>query len=99
VMNLDPRDTGHAEPLPTERRNTADEATLTDREVPLATAATPEAIHSWLDGEQVPETQLQAADKEYKFWRRVEEEASRRRRMLTPSSLPSQIMKAITKED
>jgi hypothetical protein len=72
---------------------------VTDREVPLSSAQTPEAIHSWLDGEPVNESQLHATDKEYKFWRRVEEEAGRRRRMMTPSSLPAQIMKAIEKKE
>ena len=75
------------------------EATVTDREVPLSAGPTPEAIHSWLDGEPVHESQLNASGKEYQFWRRVEEEAGRRRRVMTPASLPSQIMKAIEKED
>jgi hypothetical protein len=98
-MNLDPRDAGHADAEPPARKTPEQAAAETDREVPLANAATPDAIHSWLDGEPVRESQLQASDKEYKFWRKVEEEAGRRRRVMTPSSLPSQIMKAIEKKE
>ena len=47
---------------------------MTDREVPLASAHTADAIHAWLDGENVNEAQLHAAEKEYEFWRRVEAE-------------------------
>ena len=95
MMNLDPRDAGHADAHQPERKTLEDDASLTDREVPLASAATPEAIHSWLDGEPVNKAQLEAAGKEYDFWRRVEEEAGRRRRMQTPAHVPTQIMKAI----
>ena len=75
------------------------EPTLTDREVPLESAHTPEAIHQWLDGEKVNEEQLRAADKAYSFWRRVEQETDRRSRMKTPSSLNGEIMKAIKKDE
>ena len=99
--NLDPRDARREEPVtPKEQAHTTpeQEPTLTDREVPLASAHTPEAIHQWLDGEKVNEDQLRAADKEYEFWRRVGQETNRRSRMKTPSSLPGEIMKAITKD-
>jgi len=98
-MNLDPRDEGRADAEPPKRNMPEEAAAETDREIPLSKAQTPEAIHSWLDGEPVNESQLHATDKEYKFWRRVEEEAGRRRRMMTPSSLPAQIMKAIEKKE
>ena len=98
MMNLDPQDAGRADAHEPERKKPDHAATLTDREVPLA-AATPEAIHSWLDGEPVNESQLEAAPKEYQFWRRVTEEAGRRRHMQTPSYVPVQIMKAIEGED
>jgi hypothetical protein len=94
--NLDSRDSVHKE---NPRKTPEQEQTLTDREVPLASAHTPEAIHAWLDGESVNEDQLHAAEKEYSFWRRVEEEAGRRRRVKTPSILPGEIMRAIKKED
>ena len=76
----------------------AQEPMLSDREVPMTSAHTPEAIHQWLDGEKVAEEQLRAADKAYSFWRRVEEETDRRSRMKTPSSLSGDIMRAITKD-
>lgn len=100
--NLDSRDARREEPLaPKEqtRQTPEQEPTLTDREVPLASAHTPEAIHQWLDGEKVNEEQLRAADKEYSFWRRVEKETNLRSRMKTPSGLPGEIMKAIKKEE
>jgi hypothetical protein len=100
--NLDSRDATHGEPKALEgqtRPNPDLEPTLTDREVPLASAQTPEAIHQWLDGEKVNEEQLRAADKAYSFWRRVEQETDRRSRMKTPSSLPGEIMKAIKKDE
>jgi hypothetical protein len=100
--NLDPRDANREEPQAPKgqaRPNPEPEPTLTDREVPLASAQTPEAIHQWLDGEKVNEEQLRAADKAYSFWRRVEQETDRRSRMKTPSSLPGEIMKAIKKDE
>ena len=42
--NLDPRDAAREEPA-APRQNPEQEQTLTDREVPLASAHTPEAIH------------------------------------------------------
>jgi hypothetical protein len=90
--NLDPR----ADAAIPARK--ADQEPVMDREVPVASAHTPEAIHAWLDGENVNEQQLQAAEKEYAFWRRVEEETGKRRRIKTPTSLPGEIMKAIKKD-
>ena len=52
-------------------------------------------IHAWLDGEAVEEAQLRASEKEYTFWRKIEAENERRRRIKTPASVPVQIMKAI----
>jgi hypothetical protein len=95
--NLDPRDAGREE-VSTPRKTTEQEPAMTDREVPLASAHTPEAIHAWLDGENVNESQLHAAEKEYAFWRRVEEETGKRRRIQTPTSLPGEIMRAIKKD-
>jgi len=92
--NLDPRDAGREE-ASTPSKPTEPEPTLTDREIPLSSAHTPEAIHAWLDGESVSETQLKAAETEYAFWRKVEAETGKRRRIMTPTSLPAQIMKAI----
>ena len=90
--NLDPR-----EEAATPARKTEQEPVM-DREVPLASAHTPEAIHAWLDGENVNESALNAAEKEFAFWRRVEEETGKRRRIKTPTSLPGEIMRAIKKD-
>jgi hypothetical protein len=90
--NLDPR-----EEAATPARKTEQEPVM-DREVPLASAHTPEAIHAWLDGENVNESALHAAEKEFAFWRRVEEETGKRRRIKTPTSLPGEIMRAIKKD-
>jgi hypothetical protein len=95
--NLDPHDAGREE-ASTPRKTTEQEPTLTDREVPLSSAHTPEAIHAWLDGENVSESQLRAAETEYAFWRRVEAEAGKRRRITTPTGLSGDIMKAIKKD-
>ena len=99
--DLEPRD-AHAEGLTTPKDDARAlperEPAASDREVPLNAAHTAKAIHAWLDGEVVPPEQLRAAEKEYSFWQRVEQEASRRRRMKTPSSLPGQIMRAITND-
>jgi hypothetical protein len=94
--NLDPRDEGQKDAsMP--RKTPVQEPVETDREVPLS-AHTAEAIHAWLDGENVNEAQLHAAEKEYEFWRRVEAETGKRRRMKTPSPLAGEIMKAIKKD-
>ena len=93
---LDPRDAGREEtPAP---RKPAEQEPMTDREVPLSTARTSDAIHAWLDGENVSEQQLHAAEKEYEFWRRVEQETGKRRRIKTPTALPGEIMRAIKKD-
>lgn len=100
--DLDPRDAraeGETTPTGDAPAHPEQEQTLTDREVPLRSAETPEAIHAWLDGESVNEAQLRATGKEYTFWRRVEEETGRRRRVKTPSRLSDQIMQAIKKDE
>lgn len=94
-----PTPEGHKAPREDARAIPEQEPALTDREVPLDAAHTTEAIHAWLDGETVSPEQLRAAEKEYSFWQRVEQEAGRRRRMKTPSSLPGQIMRAIKKDE
>lgn len=90
--NLDPREEAA---IPARK---ADPEPVMDREVPMASAHTPEAIHQWLDRENVNEAALHAAEKEYEFWRRVEAETGKRRRIKTPTSLPGEIMRAIKKD-
>lgn len=94
--NLEPRDQGHTEPAAP--RTQSEQAPLTDREIPLAEHRTSDAIHAWLDGESVNEEQLHATERSYEFWLRVQEETGRRRRMMTPPHIPSQIMSALKKD-
>lgn len=96
--NLDPHVAGHIEPTKGEagQRDEAVNAD-TDREVPVEAAHAPAIIHAWLDGEPVNEAALQAAGG-YEFWRRVQDETARRRRMRTPTPISGAIMEAIRKE-
>lgn len=89
--NLDPHVAGRTEP-------SAREDAHSDREVPIAGAATPAVIHAWLDGERVDETTLTAAAG-YELWRRVQSETDRRRRMRTPTPIAGAIMAAIQKTE
>jgi hypothetical protein len=60
----------------------------------VPTQPAPEQVHRWLDGESVPDDALHApdAEKHVKFWAKVNEETSRRRRMPTPAGLDAIIM-------
>jgi hypothetical protein len=90
--NLDP----NVEPTtgaPVERR---EEEQQQDREVPL-NAQMPAIIHAWLDGEPVEQESLHAAGG-FEFWRQVNAETDRRRRMRTPTPVSGAIMEAIRRE-
>ena len=71
---------------------------LSDREVPLGRPTTmiAEAVHAWLDGEQ-PETSVRRAEwsRDVDFWKRMNEDLERRRRMRTPAHVQARIMEAI----
>lgn len=100
--NTDPRDAGRegmAHQNETSRQAPSADAqdAATDREVPLAAPRTPDAIHAWLDGEQVSDSALHADDRAYQFWSKLQDEAVRRRRVNTPAYVPAQIMSAIKK--
>jgi hypothetical protein len=70
-----------------------DLGSLGDREVPLAPVATSEVINKWLDGEMPEPTNLRGdAARSVEFWRRIGEEAGRRRQMVTPAHVSAQIM-------
>lgn len=69
---------------------------VTDREVPLDATALPEAVHAFLDGEQVPDQDLSAAQRELDLWKRIAAETGRRRRMMTPAHVQQQILKKLT---
>jgi hypothetical protein len=91
--NLDPQ----AGPTKEEQAARDADEQATDREVPLAAAATPAIIHAWLDGERVDDVTLRAAGG-YELWSRVNAETDRRRRMRTPTPIAGAIMEAVRKE-
>ena len=92
---LDPQEEREA-PAAEPRTPTPPASDASDREVPLDAMALPEAVHQWLDGDQVPAQQLSAAEKELSFWKRINAEAGRRRRMVTPAHVPQQILKKLS---
>ena len=72
-----------------------DLASLGDREVPLAPAAT-DVVNRWLDGEGPEPANLRGdAARSVDFWKKMSEETDRRRRMVTPSHLQERIMAAL----
>jgi hypothetical protein len=74
------------------------ERPLADREVPLGppTASIAEAVHAWLDGD-APETSVRRGEwsRDVDFWKRMNEDLERRRRMRTPAHVQARIMEAI----
>ncbi len=68
------------------------EPQATDREVPLDARELPQNLHAWLDGEQVAEAALSGNEREVALWKRIDAEAGRRRRMVTPAHVPAQIL-------
>ena len=82
-------------------RRTEQERPLADREVPLghqeqgARVLAP-AVHAWLDGE-LPEASVRKGDtaRDVEFWKQVNVETERRRRMRTPAYLEAQIMQSL----
>jgi hypothetical protein len=89
--NLDPRDAAR-EPLAEPRVATPADAVASDREVTPPRTELPPAVHAYLDGDKVAETQLSAAERELELWKRISAETGRRRRMVTPAYLPKQIL-------
>jgi len=77
------------------------ERPLADREVPLgqqeqdARVLSP-AVHAWLDGE-LPEASVRKGDtaRDVEFWKQINGEVERRRRVHTPVYLEAQIMERI----
>src|SRR3954467_10223331 len=90
---------GHHHRAP--RRSDKKERPLADREVPLgqqeqdARVLAP-AVHSWLDGE-LPEASVRKGEtgRDVEFWKQINVEVDRRRRMRTPAYLEAQIMDAL----
>ena len=71
---------------------------LTDREVPLGPPSTTisQVVHAWLDG-SAPERDARRGEwsRDVEFWKRLDDDLARRRRMRTPAHLNAQIMNAI----
>jgi len=72
-----------------------------DREVPLTppeqdTRQLAPAVHAWLDGE-LPEASIRRGDtrRDVEFWKNINTEIERRRRMMTPTHLEARIMEAL----
>ncbi len=82
-------------------RRSDKERPLADREVPLgqqeqdARVLAP-AVHAWLDGE-LPEAVVRKGEtgRDVEFWKQINVEVDRRRRMRTPAYLEAQIMDAL----
>jgi hypothetical protein len=77
------------------------ERPLADREVPIGQQETDSrvltpAIHQWLDGE-LPEASVRKGEtaRDVEFWRNINGEVERRRRMTTPAYLEARIMEAL----
>jgi hypothetical protein len=79
-------------------RRVGPERPLADREVPLGppTTSIADAVHSWLDGD-LPESSVRRAEwsRDVDFWKRMNEDLERRRRMRTPAHVQGRIMEAI----
>lgn len=83
------------------RKRSEKERPLADREVPLghqeqdARVLAP-AVHAWLDGE-LPEASVRKGDtaRDVEFWKQINVEVDRRRRMQTPAYIETRIMQAI----
>src|SRR5579871_4868599 len=82
-------------------RRSEKERPLTDREVPLGqqeydSRVLSPAVHAWLDGE-LPEASVRKGDtaRDVEFWKQINGEVERRRRMRTPAYVESRIMEAL----
>ncbi len=89
--SLDPRDPAR-DPLAEPRSGPSAEPVTGDREVPLAGAEIPSAVHAFLDGDAVSDAALSAAQREIELWKRIGAETGRRRRMVTPAHVSAQIL-------
>ncbi len=73
---------------------------LIDREVPLpgigGTSAGTDLIHQWLDGEATESDARRADARQVEFWKRVDADADRLRRMRTPVHVSVAIMEALS---
>jgi hypothetical protein len=90
---------GRKEPARSRRDRDKEVRSVVEREVPLGQqsdrvlAAT---VHSWLDGE-LPEAAVRKGDTAHdvEFWRNMNQQMERSRRMRTPAHVEAQIMAAL----
>ncbi|BAH37517.1 MAG TPA: hypothetical protein DGD08_15195 [Gemmatimonas aurantiaca] len=72
---------------------------LADREVPLpglgASTGGADVIHQWLDGEAAEADARRADARQVEFWKRVDQDTDRMRRMKTPAHVAASIMAAL----
>jgi hypothetical protein len=89
--SLDPRDVDR-QPATEARPAQQAEPVAADREVTPPGTEIPSAVHAFLDGDVVSENALTAAQRELELWKRISSETGRRRRMVTPAHISSQIL-------
>jgi hypothetical protein len=68
---------------------------MADREVPLEGGRPALLVQQWLDGEATEAAARRADAHDVEIWQRINEEAERRRRMVTPAPVIARIMAAI----
>jgi hypothetical protein len=91
---------GHKDaPQRTRKAKDQEVRSLVDREVPLGQhedRVLAPSVHSWLDGE-LPEAAVRKGDtaRDVEFWRGVNDQMDRARRMRTPQHVEAQIMAAL----
>ena len=79
-------------------RQADDERPVTDREVPLSQPAERRlspVVQAWLDGELSEEAARKVDSKDVDFWKRLDDEALRRRHMRTPAQVQARIIASI----
>ena len=81
------------------RKRSSRERPLFDREVPVPTPSSntlSQAVHAWLDG-QTPERNARVGEwsRDVEFWKKLDDDLQRRRRMRTPIGLEMRIIEAI----
>lgn len=97
-----PRDgrDGHKDAPPRNRRDRDQEVrSVVEREVPLGQQvdrALAAAVHAWLDGE-LPEAAVRKGEtaRDVEFWRNLNDQMDRSRRLRTPEHVEAQIMSAL----
>jgi hypothetical protein len=90
--SLDPREDAARESAAESRPAQQAEPLAADREVTPPSSEIPSAVHAFLDGDVVSEQALSASQRELELWKRIGAETGRRRRMMTPAHLSSQIL-------